>query len=193
MNEKLNATQQKLVEDNYNLIYPVINKLGTFTQAYLSREDLEQMALFHLCRAALSFDTNKGTKFSTYATAVIRNGLFDEFKALNKHNPESTQTRIYEAEDDEDTDFELDNTTYSACDNVLDEIASMDLKNELMLIAAKNNKMYLGVQALLYVLRGYSIKEAAKYIDINIKQCYNYVSLVKEELAGHLFYEGAIT
>lgn len=192
MNEKLNATQQKLVEDNYNLIYPVINKLGTFTQAYLSREDLEQMALVHLCRAALSFDESKKIKFSTYATTVIRNGLFDEFKALNKHNPESTQVRVYEAEEDDNNDFELDNTTYSACDNVLDEIASMDLKNELMLIAKKNNNLYLGIQALLYVLNGYTIKEAAEHVDVNVKLCYKYLSAVKKELAGNL-YAGVLT
>ena len=69
----LTEPQKKLVEDNEKLIYYGINKYG-----YGDIERFYGAAAVGLCRAAETYQTSKGTKFSTYALRCIRNEIYME-------------------------------------------------------------------------------------------------------------------
>ena len=62
----------KLVLDNEKLIYYVIKKLHLYK--YL--DELYDIGMIGLCRAARSFDGESGTTFSTYALPCIRNEIW---------------------------------------------------------------------------------------------------------------------
>lgn len=65
----MNDEQRKLVEDNHNLIYAFLHKYN------LSIDEYYDVAAIGLCKAAITFDAEKGYLFSTYAYVVIKNEL----------------------------------------------------------------------------------------------------------------------
>ena len=58
--------QKKLVEDNHNLIYFMIHKYN------LDIEEYYDIFALSLCKAAINYDINRGTTFSTYAISVMK-------------------------------------------------------------------------------------------------------------------------
>lgn len=68
----LNKQQQKLVEENYSLIYSFLHKHK------LSVELFYDLAAIGLCKAAIGF--NGSTSFSTYAYKCMWNSVFSEIK-----------------------------------------------------------------------------------------------------------------
>lgn len=71
----LNNDQQKLCEENMNLAYHIISQ---YYPTYIHDDDIKASALFGLCKAAESYDPEKGL-FSTYAGKCIRNEINQEF------------------------------------------------------------------------------------------------------------------
>lgn len=73
---KLNAEQQKKVEDNLGLVNKVINDKvhGPYYLGMYTRDDLFQIGCIGLCKAAA---TDKGGNFSTYAYRLIWNQICD--------------------------------------------------------------------------------------------------------------------
>lgn len=71
----MNDVQQKLCEDNINLAYYIVSQ---YYPTYIHDDDVKASALFGLCKAAESYDPNKGL-FSTYAVKCIRNEINQEF------------------------------------------------------------------------------------------------------------------
>lgn len=65
----LDKHKQQLVEKNIRLVYFIANKLG------YTDEDSLQYGLYGLCKAADTFDENRGIKFSTYAYPYISNWM----------------------------------------------------------------------------------------------------------------------
>jgi len=68
--EPLTAEQQKLVTDNFKLIYFIAKRMKDhpFVKVRMpERDDIEASAQYGLVCAARRFDPNKGIKFSTYA------------------------------------------------------------------------------------------------------------------------------
>ena len=65
----MNDEQRKLVEDNHNLIYAILHKYN------LPIDEFYDVAAIGLCKAAITFDAEKGYLFSTYACVVIKNEL----------------------------------------------------------------------------------------------------------------------
>lgn len=70
MSQTLNTKQQKLVEDNHNLIYKFLKSRNLSLDA---TEDWYGTAALGLCRAAMHYDETKGTKFSTLAYVCMEN------------------------------------------------------------------------------------------------------------------------
>lgn len=66
----MNERAQKLFDENQKLVGLVIGKYGTFGADI---EDLAQELYLTLWKAALGFDSNRGTKFSTYAIPAMLN------------------------------------------------------------------------------------------------------------------------
>lgn len=72
MNQRLNSTQQKLVEDNHNLIYSFLQSRHLSCDAV---EDWYGAAAIGLCKAALAYDETRDVKFSTLAYIVMENEI----------------------------------------------------------------------------------------------------------------------
>lgn len=78
----MNKEQQKLCEDNLKLAYYIVSQ---YYPTYIHDEDITASALLGLCKAAESYDPNKGL-FSTYAGKCIRNEINQEFIARKLHS-----------------------------------------------------------------------------------------------------------
>ena len=72
--------QQQLVEDNMNLVYFTIAR---YYPRHKGDEDIIQIGMIGLCKAAMSYDESKG-QFSTYATLKIRSTISYEFRKDSK-------------------------------------------------------------------------------------------------------------
>ncbi len=72
----LTPEQQKLVEDNHNLIYHILNKMN------LDIEEYYGLAAIGLCQAARNYSNTKA-KFSTYACFIMRAVIHNEFTRKN--------------------------------------------------------------------------------------------------------------
>lgn len=96
--------QKKLVEDNMKLVYFVLHK---YYPAYAYDEDIAQIGMLGLCKAATTFDEMKG-KFSTYAFRVIKNEIGMEFR--RRRNLPQTISLNYEIEGPDGDHSELINS-----------------------------------------------------------------------------------
>ena len=68
--------QENLVIENHNLIYYFIHKYN------LSIEDYYDVCAIGLCKAAGTYDSKKGVKFSTYASFIMENEIRMEFRKV---------------------------------------------------------------------------------------------------------------
>lgn len=73
--KQLTSAQQRLVENNHNLIYSLANKSNIDIDEYYG------VLAIGLCEAALAYDESKG-KFSTFAWIVMKN----EYLKTIRHN-----------------------------------------------------------------------------------------------------------
>lgn len=77
---EMNDAQRKLAEDNIPLVYYLIaREYPTYTYD----EDLAQVGILGLCKAAMKWDESKGL-FSTFAGQCIRNEIRLEFRSRRK-------------------------------------------------------------------------------------------------------------
>jgi RNA polymerase sigma factor (sigma-70 family) len=90
--------QQRLVEDNINLVYWVITH---YFPSYLGDEDVIQCGMLGLCHAAAKY--NGVTKFSSYAVPSIKHAIFNEFNRRSKRV--MTLSLDYDLSDDDDGCF----------------------------------------------------------------------------------------
>ena len=135
MNEK------QIVKDNIKLVYFVLKKLNLYKEI----DDLYDIGLIGLCKAANSFDEKKGYTFSTYATFCIRNEiLMYRRKRTNKVNINaiSLNTPIYEngeseivLEDTLKSDEDIEKTILDKEQNILlyESIEKLDEKEKLII------------------------------------------------------------
>lgn len=79
--KQLSNSQQKLVEDNHNLIYSFMNKNKLSLNAV---EDWYGTCAIALCKAALIFNPDKEIEFSTLAYVCMSNEIKMIFRNKNK-------------------------------------------------------------------------------------------------------------
>lgn len=91
------VNRRKLIEDNINLVYFVIHK--NFPN-YATDEDIVQVGMLGLCKAANSWNESKGT-FSTFAIPSIYNTICKEFRSRNRHKPTYSLEYNYSESDDD--------------------------------------------------------------------------------------------
>ena len=82
--------QKKLVEDNHNLIYFTIHKYNLDIEEYY---DIFALAL---CRAAINYDPNKGTTFSTYAVSAMKGDFLHNIRKSKAKRRSGTCVSINE-------------------------------------------------------------------------------------------------
>jgi DNA-directed RNA polymerase specialized sigma subunit len=106
MIQKLNAEQKQLVADNHNLIYGYAHKKK------LDLDEYYDILALGLCRAALSFDSNKSS-FQTYAYMIMGSEVnaHRRFKVQSKRTLDKS---VKEVRLDDPVDYEdNDKDTYS--------------------------------------------------------------------------------
>lgn len=82
---KLSKEREKLVLENWNLIYYCLGKLKILPTSK-DYEDFEAVALLGLVKAASKFDKSQKVSFSTYACESIKKELFNYFERnVKKH------------------------------------------------------------------------------------------------------------
>lgn len=89
--------KQKLINENMNLVYFVINK---YHPSLRGDDDIIQAGMLGLCMAAENFDESKA-QFSTYASSCISAQIVQEIRNRKKHN--GVYSLDYEYDTDEDT------------------------------------------------------------------------------------------
>lgn len=80
----LTDEQQQLAEDNIGFAYYMANKLRGSTP--FEYDDLTGFCMEGLCRAAVFFDPEKGYKFATIASVVIKHWVLNKARDYNLHN-----------------------------------------------------------------------------------------------------------
>ena len=79
--KSLSDEQQRIVEDNMNLVYYIIRK---HYPTFVGDEDIIQSGMLGLCKSVLNWDESKSS-FSTYAGYCIRSAIAAELSSRNKH------------------------------------------------------------------------------------------------------------
>lgn len=95
-------SKNDLVENNMNLVYHLIHK---YYPTFIGNEDFVQEGMLGLCKAASTFDENRGFTFSTYASKCIMNQLKIYLKSFNKNNHLLSIDNTVIGEDGEETTF----------------------------------------------------------------------------------------
>lgn len=72
----MDESRKELVENNIKLVYYLIHK---HYPTYSRDEDLAQVGMIGLCKAANRWDSSKAS-FSTYASRIILNEIREEFR-----------------------------------------------------------------------------------------------------------------
>lgn len=89
-NFKLTPDQQKLVEDNHNLIYFCLNNRKLYEknkeEFFFRDEDWYGIASIGLCKAAANFNPDLGYAFSTYAIKCIQAEINNAMLRENRKN-----------------------------------------------------------------------------------------------------------
>lgn len=107
---------EQIVIENENLVRHTINTfkkkgwLANYTKTFTD-EDVFQIGMIGLFKAAKGFDASKGYKFSTYAVTTIRNTISNELKKNSKKTENGYQSHdslniAYEEYMDEDSSVE---------------------------------------------------------------------------------------
>lgn len=71
----MQSCRDDLVCDNIRLVYYIFGKLSQTEFSTLHKDDIISSGMLGLVKAANTFDTERGTKFSTYAALCIRNEM----------------------------------------------------------------------------------------------------------------------
>lgn len=80
--------QQKLIEENHNVIYSVLNKLN------VSVEDYYDIGAIGMCEAAINYDKNKNIEFPLYAFIQVKYAILNA-KRYENQICRNTNSNIY--------------------------------------------------------------------------------------------------
>lgn len=161
--KSLNKDQQKLVEDNYKLIYSYAYKTNLDIYEYYD------ILAIGLCHAALEYDPSKG-KFSTYAYAAMCNEVYNHWRNTYKLKRAIPQDMLVSYNEILNEKIEtLDIISYQAQKDILRESYGLDISH----LFIEENIKKLNDKERFIVLRsalGYKQKEIAK--ELGISQSY---------------------
>lgn len=169
----MTAEQQKLVENNHNLIYAFLK------QEHLPAEDFYDVLAIGLCKAAIGYKSNLGYTFSTYAYKVMLNQILREKKKehTQKYIPAdkmiSFQEELFGKDGDTFTLAKIVPSKENVQDTVLAEYIFSDFLSKL---GAKEQKIFL----LLKI--GYKQTEVAEFLGVS----HQYVSKIAQKLQEYL-------
>lgn len=181
-NFTLTHQQQSLVEDNLSVIVKVIARYINANESVcgLGRDDLYQEGAIALCKAASTYD-GTSAKFSTYATTVIRNHLYNHCKAVNadRRNLPSVSLNMDDSDDDRPPPFP-EPSVPDAADTLIGDLDTAallaDCKRRYRGVAR------LGVEALELKVKGMSGADIARLYDAKPNQVGAWISRAAQKI-----------
>lgn len=178
----LTRRQQAMVEDNLLVIEKVIARYINANEDVcgLGRDDLYQEGAIALCRAASTYD-GTSAKFSTYATTVICNHLYNHCKAVNtgQRNLPSVSLDMDSLDDDRPPPFPEPSVpdTADALIGALDAAALLaNCKRRY------NGVARLGVEALELQIKGLSGADIARLYGAKPNQVGAWISRAAQKM-----------
>lgn len=81
----MQSCREALVCDNIRLVYYVFGKFSQTEVTSLHRDDIISSGLLGLVKAANTFDSERGTKFSTYAALCIQNEMLMYMRKVRRY------------------------------------------------------------------------------------------------------------
>lgn len=156
---KLTAVQQSLVEQHMNLVDVILHtKIRTNENVRgLEYDELYQCGCLALCRAALTFDSDRDVKFETYAGVVIYRALLTQCRKAVQHHGHLLS---YDAELGEE------NTHAIGLRDPHEMDADLQVTELKRLLSAEKQRRHgavlHGIEAIELQLKGYSGTEIAR-------------------------------
>lgn len=167
MSMTLSSEKEHLVLDNQRLVHYMVKKLGV-TPNSSEYEELVSIGTVGLIKAAITFDSSKEIKFSTYASRCINNEFFMHYRKANKYaNDISLDEPI--RNDGEGKELTLGNTIEHPESNFVEKIVDEETFIQLVNIILNHLKEKTRL-AILYRMGEVSQADIAE--KLNISQSY---------------------
>lgn len=174
----LTEKESALVTENMALVPYALKKFITVTPKNyrLEYDDLMQIGNLALCRAAQKYDGS--TRFSTFATTVIRNALIDAVREANSDND-----HLWQPERSEDFNGDYLDTVLAICPDPDSKMRAQ----ELVKLLGYGKKHFTGVsrkgiEAMELRAMGYSTAEIAQKYGSNSDNVRLWISRARKKL-----------
>lgn len=178
----LTPEQQKLAEDNIKFAHFMANKLKG--HSYMEFDDLDAVCMEGLCRAARSYDPNKGIAFSSYASVVIHNWHKIQHRAYCRWQKCETlleDLSPYKNEGDMSWDEWL-----SAGQRLNDDIAATNVTIQKALASVRLTKNQRMILALKFNNPEITQREIAKILNISRTTVWDLLKEMRAKLTKKL-------
>lgn len=185
----LNEKQRQLIEDcvtdgRLRIVHRAIREHIVVNETIFgfSYDDLYQEGCLWLCKAAATFQMNKGVKFETYAFKVIVNGLRTYCRLMcNKQKRQCTLP----LHSDEDGQPALDQfpVAEDRTDELIDEIDALQLLHAMK--SQYTGTVKLGIEAIEWKVKGFTGKEIADMYGVKPNLVGAWISRAASKLKGN--------
>lgn len=178
--------EQKLIEENLNVVWNVV---GTLVKKKLvpasEYDDYYQMGCLELCKKVHKY--NGSTKFKTFAETVLRNAFVDIHRNKIRHTVDALSLDKIVYEDDDGSDIELNSLLHTADDTENEVLHSItaDLVRKHIAEAKKKctvSTTVKGFEALELKIQGYSGREIADLYQVPANSVRSWISRAKRHL-----------
>lgn len=170
---RLSDEQRKLVEENHNLIYSLLNARGW------SIEDYYDLAAIGLCRAAIMFDPEKGYKFSTYAYTSMQNEILQELRKGSVAKRSGAAVLSFENPLAGVEEITIGDTIQATRGDPEEEIIKEDVRIAISEMKPKDREV------INLVMQGYKQREVAKIANTNQVQVSRVVKRLRDKLVAY--------
>ena len=178
----LNDSQRRLAEQNLNIVSRVIYRhiIVNETLVGFEYDDLYQEGCIWLCKAAASFQPEKGVPFTVYAETVVANGLRTYCRLMGGKQKWSCCIPLYSDSDILRSTLEqIPDITYQE-DGMLTDMDVMQLLHRLK--RQYTGTARLGIEAIELKVKGYSGKEIAAMYGVKPNLVGAWISRAKQKL-----------
>lgn len=182
----LTPEQQILVQDNLSVIGKTINLFICPDEDVegLGQDDLYQEGAMALCKAAATYD-GVSAQFSTYATTVVRNHLYNCCKKVNTRQRKlpSVSLDIDHADEDQPPQF-LEPSVPDGIDGLLERMDTAELLADCK--RRYSGVARLGVEAMELQIRGLSGADIARLYGAKPNQVGAWISRAAQKIRKDL-------
>lgn len=171
---KLSSEKEHLVLENQKFVHYLVRKLG-ITPNSSEYEDIVSIGMIGLVKAAITFDSSRKIKFSTYASRCINNEIFMHYRKANKYaNDISIDEPI--GNDGEGKELTLEDTLEDPNSNFVEKIVNkedfiklisivlnyLETRNRIIMLYRIGNTTQSDIAKMLQISRSYVSKIESK-------------------------------